>query len=292
MSSARAQPRSRFDAQHGVSTTALVGRDRELGLLLDRWEQAKEREGQIVLLGGEPGIGKSLLVRALRDQLAGVPHTHLNHFCSPFHTNSALYPIVGLLERAAGIRREDPPEEQLDKLEAMLALATDDVHESAPVLADLLAIPTGGRYPPLELGPHQKKERTFQALLEQVRGLAGRQPLLAIYEDVHWADPTMLELLDRAVDEVQRLPVLMIVTFRPEFVPRWTGHGHVTALFLSRLGRRQGTAVVDRITGGKLLPQEVLEQILAKTDGVPLFVEELTKAVLESGLLEEPGHPL
>jgi predicted ATPase/class 3 adenylate cyclase len=280
---------SRFDAQHGVSTTALVGRDQELALLLHRWEQAKEREGQIVLLGGEPGIGKSLLVRALRDQLAGVPHTHLNHFCSPFHTNSALYPIVGLLERAAGIRREDPTEEQLDKLEAMLALATDDVHESAPVLADLLAIPTGGRYPPLELGPHQKKERTFQALLEQVRGLAGRQPLLAIYEDVHWADPTMLELLDRAVDEVQRLPILMIITFRPEFVPRWMGHGHVTALFLSRLGRRQGAAVVDRITGGKMLPQEVLEQILAKTDGVPLFVEELTKTVLESGLLKDRG---
>ena len=281
---------SRFDAQHGVSTTALVGRDHELALLLDRWEQAKEREGQIVLLGGEPGIGKSRLVRALRDQLAGVPHTPLSHFCSPFHTNSALYPVIGLLERAAGIRREDLPEEQLDKLEAMLALATDDVHESAPVLADLLAIPTGGRYPPLELGPHQKKERTFQALLEQVRGLAARQPLLAIYEDVHWADPTMLEFLDRAVDEVQRLPILMIITFRPEFVPRWTGHGHVTALFLSRLGRRQGAAVVDRITGGKLLPQEVLEQILAKTDGVPLFVEELTKTVLESGLLRERGN--
>ena len=171
----------------------------------------------------------------------------------------------------------------------MLALGADDVQESAPLIADLLAIPTGQRYGPLELSPHQKKERTFQALLEQVEGLAARQPVLAIYEDVHWADPTMLELLDRAVDEVQRLPVLMIITFRPEFVPRWTGHGHVTALFLSRLGRRQGTAVVDQITGGKQLPQEVLEQILAKTDGVPLFVEELTKAVLESGLLEDRG---
>lgn len=279
----------RFDAQHGVSTTALVGRDQELALLLDRWEQAKEREGQIVLLGGEPGIGKSRLVRALRDRLAGVRHTPLSHFCSPFHTNSALYPVVGLLERAAGIRREDPPEEQLDKLEAMLALATDAVHESAPILADLLAIPTGERYPPMELSPHQKKERTFQALLEQIGGLAVKRPVLAIYEDVHWADPSTLELLDRVVDEVQRLPILMVVTFRSEFVPRWTGHGHVSALFLSRLGRRQGAAVVDRITGGKLLPQEVLEQILAKTDGVPLFVEELTKTVLESGLLKDRG---
>ncbi|MEZ0171114.1 adenylate/guanylate cyclase domain-containing protein [Microvirga sp. TS319] len=280
---------SRFEAQHGASTTALVGRDQELALLVDRWQQAKEGEGQIVLLGGEPGIGKSRLVRALRDQLAGAPHTSLNHFCSPFHTNSTLYPVVGLLERAAGIRREDPHAVQLDKLEAMLALGTDDVQASAPLIADLLAIPMGQRYGPLELSPHQKKERTFQALLEQVKGLAARQPVLAIYEDVHWADPTTLELLDRAVDEVQGLRVLMIVTFRPEFVPRWTGHGHVTALFLSRLGRRQGAAVVDRMTGGKLLPQEVLEQILAKTDGVPLFVEELTKAVLESGLLEDRG---
>ncbi|RXH33484.1 adenylate/guanylate cyclase domain-containing protein [Bradyrhizobium zhanjiangense] len=280
---------SRFDAQHGMSTTALIGRDQELALLLDRWEQAKGREGQIVLLGGEPGIGKSHLVRALRDRLAGVPHTCLSHFCSPFHINSALYPIVGLLERAARIRREDPSEEQLDKLEALLTLATDDIRGSAPVLADLLAIPTGERYSPLELSPHQKKERTFQALLEQIKGLAAKRPVLAIYEDVHWADPTTLELIDRAVDEVQRHSILMIVTFRPEFVPRWTAHGHVAALFLSRLGRRQGTAVVDRITGGKLLPHEVLEQILAKTDGVPLFVEELTKTVLESGLLKDRG---
>ncbi|MCA1477645.1 adenylate/guanylate cyclase domain-containing protein [Bradyrhizobium sp. NBAIM08] len=280
---------SRFEARHGLATTALVGRNEELALLLDRWERAKEREGQIVLLGGEAGIGKSRLVRALRDQVARVPHTPLSHFCSPFHTNTALYPVVGLLERAAAIRREDASDEQLDKLEAMLALGADDVHESAPVLADLLAIPTGERYPPLALSPHQKKERTFQALLEQIQGLAARQPVLAVYEDVHWADPTMLEFLDRLVDEVQRLPILMIVTFRPEFIPRWTGHGHVTALFLSRLGRRQGAAVVDRITGGKTLPQEVLEQILAKTDGVPLFVEELTKAVVESGLLKDHG---
>lgn len=280
---------SRFDAQHGPATTALVGRNQELALLVDRWEQAKEREGQIVLLGGEAGIGKSRLVRALRDYLSGVPHTPLSHFCSPFHTNTALYPVVGLLERAAGIRREDAPEQQLDKLEAMLALATNDVHESAPILADLLAIPTGERYPPLGLSPHQKKERTFEALLEQIQGLAARQPLLAVYEDVHWADPTMLELLDRAVDRVQQLPILVIITFRPEFIPRWTGRGHVTVLSLSRLGRRQGAAVIDRITGGKMLPQEVLEQILAKTDGVPLFVEELTKTVLESGLLRDRG---
>ncbi|HET6521517.1 MAG TPA: AAA family ATPase, partial [Geminicoccaceae bacterium] len=280
---------SRFDARHGGSTTALVGREHEIALLLDRWERAKEREGQVVLLSGEAGIGKSRLVRALREHLALEPHTPLAQFCSPYHTSSALHMVIGLLERAAGLRRGDPPERQLEQLEAMLALAVEDVRESAPLLADLLAIPTADRYPPLELSPQQKKERTFRVLLDQLAGLAARQPVVAIYEDVHWIDPTMLELLGRVVERVQRLPVLVVVTFRPEFVPPWTGHGHVTAISLSRLGHRQGAAVVRRVAGGKPLPAEVLEQILAKTDGVPLFVEELTKAVLESGLLEDRG---
>ena len=163
--------------------------------------------------------------------------------------------MIGLLERAAGLRREDPPERQLDKLEAMLALATEDVREAAPLLADLLAIPAVGRYPPLELSPQQRKERTFQVLLDQLAGLAARAPVLALYEDVHWADPTTLELLGRVVERVQRLPVLALVTFRPEFVPPWAGHGHVTALSLSRLGRRQGGAMVERVAGGKALPR-------------------------------------
>ncbi|MBV9976874.1 MAG: AAA family ATPase [Hyphomicrobiales bacterium] len=280
---------SRFDARYGASTTALVGRDQELALLLDRWERAKEGEGQVVLLVGEPGIGKSRLVHSLRERLGSEPRTPLRQYCSPYHTNSALYPVIGLLERAAGLQREDPPERQLDKLETMLALAVENVEESAPLLADLLAIPSAGRYRPLDLNPLQKKERIFQTLLDQLAGLASRQPVLALYEDVHWIDPTTRELLGRVVDRVQRLRVLAVITFRPEFAPPWTGHGHVTTLSLSRLGRRQGTAVVGRVTGGKRLPDEVLEQILAKTDGVPLFVEELTKTVLESGLLEDRG---
>jgi class 3 adenylate cyclase len=280
---------SRFDARH-ASTTALVGRDQELALLLDRWERAKDSEGQVVLLAGEPGIGKSRLVHALRERLGSEPRTPLRHYCSPYHTNSAFYPVIGLLERAAGLQRGEPSERQLDKLETMLALAVENVQESAPLLADLLAIPTGERYRPLALSPQHKKERIFQALLDQVAGLASRQPVLALYEDVHWIDPTTLELLGRVVDRVQRLPVLAVITFRPEFAPPWTGHGHVTTLSLSRLGRRQGAAVVERVTGGKRLPDEVLEQILAKTDGVPLFVEELTKTVLESGLLEDTGE--
>ena len=279
---------SRFDARH-ASTTALVGRDQELALLLDRWERAKDSEGQVVLLAGEPGIGKSRLVHALRERLGSEPRTPLRHYCSPYHTNSAFYPVIGLLERAAGLQRGEPPERQLDTLEAMLALAVENVQESAPLFADLLAIPTGGRYRPLDLSPQHRKERIFQALLDQVAGLASRQPVLALYEDVHWIDPTTLELLGRVVDRVQRLRVLAVITFRPEFAPPWTGHGHVTTLSLSRLARRQGAAVLGRVTGGKRLPDEVLEQILAKTDGVPLFVEELTKTVLESGLLEDTG---
>ena len=227
---------SRFDARHGASTTALVGRDEELALLLDRWERAKEGEGQVVLLVGEPGIGKSRLVHGLRERLGSEPRTPLRHHCSPYHTNSALYPVIGLLERAAGLQRGDPPEHQLDKLETMLALAVENVQESAPLLADLLAIPTGGRYRPLDLSPQHKKDGIFHALLDQLAGLASRQPVLALYEDVHWIDPTTLELLGRVVDRVQRLRVLVVITFRSEFAPPWTGHGHVTTLSLSRLG--------------------------------------------------------
>ena len=280
----------RFEAMHTTGLTPLVGREQELALLLDRWERAKEGEGQVILLSGEAGIGKSRLVRALRERLESDPHTALGHFCSSYHASSALHPVIGLLEREAGLRREDLPKHQLDKLEAMLALAVEDVHTAASLLADLLAVPVSeGRYPPLAMSPQQKKERTFQALLDLLAGLAVREPVLALYEDVHWADPTTLELLGRVVDRAQRLSVLVLVTFRPEFVPPWAGHGHVTALSLSRLGRRQAATVVEQVAGDKVIPADVLDQILARTDGVPLFVEELTKTVLESGLLRDQG---
>jgi class 3 adenylate cyclase/predicted ATPase len=280
---------SRFEALHGQHLTALVGREHEIGLLMERWERAKEGEGQVVLLAGEPGIGKSRIVRALRERLADEPHTPLSHYCSPHHTNSALYPVIGLLERAAGFGRDDRPDTRLDKLEALLARGTETPGEAVPLVATLIGLETGERYPAPALSPQRQKQRTLEVLIEQVEGLAVRQPVLAVYEDVHWIDPTTLEALGLLIERVQRLPVLVLITFRPEFSPPWTGHAHVMQLSLSRLTRRHGQALVAAVTGGKALPDEVLDQILAKTDGVPLFVEELTKAVLESDLLRDAG---
>jgi predicted ATPase len=231
---------------------------------MERWAWAKEGDGQVVLLAGEPGIGKSRLLRALRDELSDEPHIALSHFCSPYHTNSALHPIVSQLERAAGLTPGDEAEDKLAKLEALLGQATQRLDEALPLLAALLGIPTGDRYPALNLSPQRQKQRTLEVLVDQVAGFAARQPVLAVYEDVHWVDPTTLEALDVLIERVQRLPVLVLITFRPEFSPPWTGHAHVMQLSLSRLTRRHGQALVVAVTGGKALPDEVLDQILAK----------------------------
>ena len=211
---------SRFEALHGQRLTPLVGREHELGLLRERFERAKDGEGQVVLLSGEPGIGKSRMIRALREQLRDEPCTVLNYFCSPFHMNSALYPIISLIERAARFERDDSPEGRLDKLKSLLAKATDNLLEVAPLAAALLSIPTGARYPPLNLTPDAQKQRTLAMLLDQMSGLASKQPLLTVYEDVHWADPSTKELLDLVVERVERLAIFVVITFRPEFVPR------------------------------------------------------------------------
>jgi class 3 adenylate cyclase/predicted ATPase len=281
----------RFEAREAAGLIPLVGREGELTLLLRRWEQAKDGEGQVVLLSGEAGIGKSRLVRAVREGLGpDESYTLLSHSCSPFHQTSALHPVIGLLERGAGYAPDDPPERKLEKLEALLGRATEHVAAVAPLIAGLLAIPTGGRYPPSDLAPQQQKERTFRALIDQLVGLAARQPVLAVYEDVQWSDPTTLELLEQVIDRAQRLPMLAMITFRPEFTPPWPGRAHITSLALNRLSRKQGAAMVAEVTGGRALPAAVLEEIVSKTDGVPLFVEELTKTVLESGLLTAAGH--
>jgi tetratricopeptide (TPR) repeat protein len=241
-----------------------------------------------VLLSGEPGIGKSRLAQTLIERLAGEPHTRLRTFCSPHHQQSALYPTITQLERAAGLRREDTAAQRLEKLEAVLARATNDL-DAVPLLAALLSIPTDGRYPPLDLTPQKQKERTLRALVAQIEGLAARQPVLMLFEDAQWSDPTSLELYDLIIDRVPALRVLLIVTFRPEFSPPWTGRPHVTLRALNRLAPRQRAEMIVGITGGKALPKEFAAQIIDRTDGVPLFVEELTKAVIESGTLTDMG---
>jgi class 3 adenylate cyclase/tetratricopeptide (TPR) repeat protein len=279
---------SRFEALR-TATTPLVGREEEIELLMRRWAQAKAGDGCVVLISGEPGIGKSRIAEAVQERLGADPHTRLRFFCSPYHQESALYPAITQLERAAGFRREDTPEQRLAKLEALLAQATNDPSEVAPLMADLLSIPTGERYPTPSLTPQKRKEKTLQALVAQAKGLAVRQPVLMIFEDVHWSDPTTRELLDLLIDRAQGVRLLVIITFRPEFSPPWVGRPQVTLLTLNRLPPRQGIEMIANVTSGKSLPKDVAEQIINRTDGVPLFIEELTKAVLESGIVIEAG---
>jgi DNA-binding response OmpR family regulator/class 3 adenylate cyclase/predicted ATPase len=277
----------RFEALHGPHAADLVGRDEELALLLRRWEEAKSGDGCVVLISGEPGIGKSRIVKAMRDRIGVEAYAHARYFCSPHHRDSALHPIIAQLQRSIGFRREDTAEQRLIKLEAALAQATKNVGEAAPLLADLLSIPTGDRYPPLSLTPQKRKEQTLAALLTQVEGLAARRPALLIFEDAHWVDPTTREALDLIVDRAPRLSVLLIITFRPEFAPPWIGRSHVTLLAINRLRPRERSQMITRVTGGKALPGEIVDRILDRSDGVPLFIEELTKAILESGTLTE-----
>jgi class 3 adenylate cyclase/predicted ATPase len=282
---------SRFDATHGAELTALVGRDSEIALLDERWERAKEGEGQVLLLSGEAGIGKSRLALTLRDRIGDKPHIVLRYQCSPYHVNSAFYPFIEQLQRAAGFTPEDTEEFRLDKLEELLARSSDAVGEIAPLIGGLLSIQNETRYGPLNLSPQRQKEKTIEALTDQLGGLAGQAPVLVLFEDVHWADPTTLDVLSTMIDTVQNVAALVVITHRPEFESPWRGRSDIAVHSLTRLGRRQAEAVVARVTEGKGLPEVVLEQILEHTDGVPLFIEELTKTVLEGGLLREVnGH--
>jgi class 3 adenylate cyclase/predicted ATPase len=268
---------SRFEALRSLATP-LVGREEEMELLLRRWEQAKSGEGRVVLISAEPGIGKSRLTEAVEERIAAEPHRRLRYFCSPHHQDSALYPIIGQLERAAGFARNDDGATRLQKLAAMLAPGGGS-HDDVAILGDLLSLPGVET----DLTPQRKKEKTFDALLRALDVLAARQPVLMVFEDVHWIDPTSLELLDRTIARAERLPVLLIATFRPEFRPAWVGQAHVTMLSLSRLGRREGAALVQRLAANAAaLPADIIEEIIERTDGVPLFLEEVTKVVLEA----------
>jgi predicted ATPase/tRNA A37 threonylcarbamoyladenosine biosynthesis protein TsaE len=266
---------------HASSLTALVGREEELELLLRRWSRAKTGEGQVVLLSGEAGIGKSRLTAALLERLAGEPHTRLRYFCSPQHTDSAFYPIVSQMERAAALVHDDIPQARLDKLDMMLA-QTSTSKQDVALFAEMLSLPNDGRYPAIDLAPEQRRQRTLEALTTQVAKLASQRPVLMIFEDAHWTDPTSLEAFGRTVDQIKTLPALLIVAFRPEFNAPWAGRSHVTSVALNRLGGRETAAIIARLVGTKELPSDVMAEIVERTDGIPLFVEEMTKAVLEA----------
>ncbi|HEX9525072.1 MAG TPA: BTAD domain-containing putative transcriptional regulator, partial [Reyranella sp.] len=279
---------SRFEARRAGALSPLVGRQEEIELLLRRWDQAKHGEGGVVLLSGEPGIGKSRIAESLLARLEGEPHARLRYFCSPHHTHSPLYPVIAQLERAAGFEPGSSAGAKLDKLEALLKPTAKNLPRDVALIAELLGVPVEGRYPALAANAHQKREMTLTALLDRLDGAAGLGPVLIVVEDAHWIDPTSQDLVDRMVAHTASRPVLLVVTFRPEFQPTaWVGQPHVSMLPLSRLGRRDSAAIVGGVTRNKKLPDAIVEQVLAAADGVPLFIEELTTTLLESGLLRE-----
>src|SRR5271165_332044 len=280
---------SRFEALRGSKLTPLVGRDEEIDLLLRRWGRAKAGDGQIILVSGEAGLGKSRITAAFEERLHTEPHLCLRYFCSPYHQECALFPIIDQLGRAARFARDDRPASKLEKLELLLARAAP-LDEDVAFLADLISLPASERHPLPNLSPQRKRERTLEALIHQLEGLAHEKPVVTVWEDAHWLDPSSRELLDLTVEHVRSLPVLLIVTFRPELQPPWAGQPQVSMLALNRLDRRDCTALITQIAGGKTLPDEVVFAIADRTDGVPLFVEELTKSVLERGLLREEDN--
>ena len=261
---------SGFEAQHETKLTPLVGRDEELELLVRRWRQAVGGEGRVVSLSGEPGIGKSRLIVALEKQLQTEHYTPLRFFCSPLHTDSTLYPFISQLERGAGFERNDTMEAKLDKLSSLLGSSPNHDND-VQVLAELLSVPTGDRYPPLNLSARQKRQKTIEALVRQLEVLVRQRPVLMIFEDAHWIDPSSRELLDTTIERVARLPVLLVITFRPEFHPPWTGQAHVATFNLSRLGRREGAALAGSVAGNTVLPEEIIDEIIERTDGIPLL---------------------
>jgi class 3 adenylate cyclase/predicted ATPase len=281
--------RSRLDVAGSTGLTPLVGREQEVRLLLERWAQVKDGLGQVVLLSGEAGIGKSRLVQVLKEHVASEPQAWLTPCqCSPYYQHSALYPMIDLLERVAlRFEREEPPPQKISKLEGFLVQHGLPLAEAVPLFAALLSLPLTADHTPLTMSPEQQKQKTLHALLTILLHIAAQQPVLFVMEDLHWVDPSTLELLSLLVDQGPTARILALFTFRPDFSPPWTGRAHLTQVTLNRLQRRQATEMTGRVAHGKALPPEVVEQVVVKTDGVPLFVEELTKMVLESGLLQE-----
>ena len=280
---------SRFEVATQEGLTPLVGREQEIGLLMEQWDLAQDGEGQVVLLSGEPGIGKSRILSALRERLEVEGARALRLQCSPYYVNSALYPSIDNFERALKFAREESTASKLDKLEALFVTHYGRPLEDVRFIASMLSIPFEDRYGPLSMSPERQKDETMRALVDLTEASARQAPTVLLYEDVHWADATTLDMLDLLIDRVRGFPLLIVLTHRPEFRHRWSEYGHVTALNLSKLTRVQSSMLVSNLAKGKALPQDLLEQIVAKTDGVPLFVEELTKSILESGELKDAG---
>jgi class 3 adenylate cyclase/predicted ATPase len=272
---------SRSHALESGNLLPLVGRDEELDLLLRRWERAKSGAGQVVLLSGEAGIGKSRLTVALLERLGREPHTRLRSYCSPQHTDSALFPVIGQMLRAAGIAHDDSPQAKMDKLDALLAISSTPP-EDAALFAEMLSLPNDGRYPPVEVEPQLRRQKTLNALCSLLEAVARMNPVLMIFEDAHWTDPTSLELFARTVDLAVRHRLLILVTFRPEFSPPGIGRPHVTGLTLNRLAPRDVDSLIEGVAGNRSLPAAIRQDIIERTDGIPLFVEEITKAVLDA----------
>src|SRR5271163_3750496 len=272
---------SRFEALHPSGTTTLVGREEEYELLRRRWSKAKEGEGQVVLLSGEAGIGKSHLTVTLSERLKGERYLRIRCFCSPQHGNSALYPIIEHVERSAVLARDDALQTKLDKLDKVLRQSWSSAEDSA-LFVEMLSLPNDGRYPTLELTPQQRRQRTLEALVRQVEILSNTAPVLVVFEDAHWSDPTSLELMGRLAGHIASHRVLLIISFRPEFEAPWIEQAHMSALALNRLAPRDVDVIIDHIVGNNPLPAAVRQDIIERTDGIPLFVEEMTKAVLET----------
>jgi class 3 adenylate cyclase/tetratricopeptide (TPR) repeat protein len=289
---------SRFEAQHRVALSPPIGREEEIELLLRRWRSAVQGEGRVFVLTGEPGIGKSHIALALQERLKAEPHVAFRYYCSAHHSNSVLFPFISQIERAAGFERGDSAVEKFEKLKAFVAPSDPKRNETLATLASLLSLPPSVGYALSELNPQKQKEKTLASLVDILERQAAEQPVLLLFEDVHWIDPTSLELLTILVEQVSHLRAMVLITARPEFIPPWPSHAHVTTTPLTRLSKRSGMALIQRVTAGKVLPETVINEILARTDGVPLFVEELTKTILESRLLHEHAdhyeldHPL
>ncbi len=279
---------SRFEATRAArGLTPLVGRKEEIRLLFKRWEAAQDGEGQVVLLSGEAGAGKSRILREVQDRLEGQLHSRVLYFGSPYHQDSALYPVIDQIGRDLRFERDDDPSKKLQKLESLVESLDLPAGELAPVIASMLSVPTGDRFPTLDLSPDELREKTLGALLAIIDAMAVKRPVLMVAEDAHWLDPSTLELLGLAIARLHRQHLLLVITFRPEFESPWGHQEHITALSFNRLNRRECVAMIRKVSGDAVLPSEIVETIVARTDGVPLFIEEFTKSVLESSLIQE-----